>query len=261
MSRLSSLLWSVALLSVACQAPDGSAERPSTRSAGTETAAAESAAARGPRVQPGTDGGLYAPDQHRLYDGRFIVSGSRIYQVGTLTDESPWDHMGDDATNLRSVGGTIEIDVDERANTGSFRAELDLPEGRYVVWMERFEEFSPCQDGGIAAWLFEHGDSGCGDSNWPKSILFIAGWGWGSATLDGEPLHQDYQIHFMVTQGMRDRETLVVDPGATGANEAGAVNPAAMQLDFYIRSPETNEANHPSREVFDHFFAMEVTWK
>lgn len=42
---------------------------------------------------------------------------------------------------------------------------------------------------------------------------------------------------------------------------AGAVNPAQVQLDFYIRSPEANEANHPNREVFDHFFAMEVTWR
>ena len=35
----------------------------------------------------------------------------------------------------------------------------------------------------------------------------------------------------------------------------------AQQLDFYIRSPEANDANHPRRAVFDHFFAMEVTWK
>ena len=216
---------------------------------------------RGPRTQPGTQGGLYAPAQHPLYDGRFVISGTRVHQVGTLSDRSPWDHMGDDASNVRTVDGVIEIDVDERTNTGTFRADLELPEGRYVVTIDRFEEFSPCQDGGIAAWLFEHGDSGCGDANWPKSILYVAGWGWGDATLNGETLHDDYQIHFMVTQGMRDRESLRVLPERTGPTGAGAVNPAAMQLDFYIRSPETNEANHPAREVFDHFFAMEVTWR
>jgi hypothetical protein len=121
---------------------------------------------------------MFTPEQHPLYDGRFVVTGSRVHQVGTLSDASPWDHMGDDATNLRPVGGTIEVDVNERANTGTFRATLDLPEGRYVVTIDRFEEFSPCQDGGIAAWLFEHGDSGCGDANWPKSVLYVAGWGW-----------------------------------------------------------------------------------
>jgi hypothetical protein len=64
----------------------------------------------------------------------------------------------------------------------------------------------------------------------------------------------------MVTQGMRDRETLgeVLEPKS---GEAGAVNPAAQQLDFCIRSPERNDANHPNRQIFDHFFAMEVTWR
>ena len=226
----------------------------------TQEPISEATPARGPRTQPGTEMGLYSPTQHPLYDGRFIVSAGDVYQ-GTLADPVPWDHMDDGAINVRSVGGSIDLDVDEIANTGTFRAELDLPEGRYVVELERFEEFSPCQDGGIAAWLFEHGDSGCGDSNWPKSVLYVAGWGWGNATLNGEPLHSDYQVHFMVTQGMRDRETLQVTPGVTGPDGAGAVNPAAMQLDFYIRSPELNDANHPSRKVFDHFFAMAVTWR
>ena len=210
--------------------------------------------------QPGAAMRIYAPEQHDLYDGRFVLSGSRIFQTGTLDDESPWDHMGDDASNLREVGGTIEIAVNEIENTGTFRAELELPEGTYVVTLEEIVEFDPCQDGGIAAFLYEHGDAGCGDSNWPKSLLYIAGWGTGSATLNGETLYEDYQIHFMVTQGMRDRETLAVLP-KTGDSPAGAVNPAAQQLDFYIRSPERNEANHPGRQVFDHFFAMEVTWK
>ena len=204
---------------------------------------------------------LYTPEQHELYDGRFIIRGARIYQAGTLHDASPWDHMDNQAVRLRAVEGSIDIDVDEIGNTGSFRAELPLPEGSYAVVLERIHEFSSCQDGGIAAFLYEHGNSGCGDMNWPKSLLYdVAGWGYGSATLNGEPLHEDFEIHFMVTQGMRDRETLKVmlEPGS---GEAGAINPAAQQLDFYIRSPTRNPNNHPDREVFDHFFAMEVTWR
>ena len=214
---------------------------------------------RGPHTQPDTQMGIYTPRQHELYDGRFRVTGSRLFEVGTLGDTAPWDHMGDDATNLRRVDGSATIDVDEIANSGTFRAALQLPEGEYVIELKRFHEFSPCQDGGIAAYLFEHGNSGCGDANWPKSILWVAGWGYGSATLNGKPLYEDYEIHFMVTQGMRDRETLKVrlqpDTG-----QAGAVNPATQQLDFYIRSPEHDDRNHPDRQVFDHFFAMEVTW-
>jgi hypothetical protein len=216
--------------------------------------------ARGPQSQPETSMGLYTPRQHELYDGRFVIRGTRIYQSGTLNDKSPWDHMGDDARNLRAVDGEILLDVNEIENTGTFKAELQLPEGRYVVELDRVNEFNPCQDGGIAAYLFEHGNSGCGDMNWPKSLLFVAGWGYGHATLNGRPLYDDYEIHFMVTQGMRDRESrkVMLEPSS---GEAGAVNPATQQLDFYIRSPERNDANHPQRAVFDHFFAMEVTWR
>ena len=77
--------------------------------------------ATAPEGQSGTTLGVYALGQHPLYDGRFVVTGSRVYQAGTLSDSSPWDHMGDDGTNLRPVEGTIDIDVDERSNTGTFR--------------------------------------------------------------------------------------------------------------------------------------------
>ena len=212
------------------------------------------------RTQPGTQMELYTPSQHELYDGKFNIIGRSLYQAGTLNDASPWDHMGNDASNVRRVAGEVVIDVNEIENSGTFYAQLLLPEGIYRIELDRFNEFSPCHDGGIAAYLFEHGNAGCGDSNWPKSLLYVAGWGYGNATLDGDTLYEDYEIHFMVTQGMRDRESLAVQL-TPSAGEAGSINPARQQVDFYIRSPERNAANHPNREVFDHFFAMEVTWK
>lgn len=216
----------------------------------------------GPRSQPGTEIDIYAPEQHDLYDGHFILAAGRIYQVGRLNDPPGWNHMDNEARTVHAVEGDVEIDVDEIHNTGRFRARLRVPEGELVIEMDRFHEFNPCQDGGVAAYIFEHGDSGCGDTNWPKSLLFLAGWGYGQATLNGSELHRDYQIHFMVTQGMRDRKTLKVSyPLLNKKSPAGAVNPAAQQLDFYIRSPEIDERNNPPRKVFHHFFAMELTWK
>jgi len=214
-----------------------------------------------PRQQPGAAMTIYAPEQHDLYDGHFVISGSRVHMVGGLNDPAGWDHLDNAAATVHAVEGTVELDVNEIDNTGTFEARLGLPEGEFVLTLDRFTEFSPCQNGGIAAYLHEHGaDSGCGDMNWPKTLVYVAGWGHGHATLNGKPLYQDYEIHFMVTQGIRDRQTLRVnDPPAD--NGAGAVNPAAQQLDFYIRSPETNPQNTPGREVFTHFFAMEVTWR
>jgi hypothetical protein len=67
-------------------------------------------------------------------------------------------------------------------------------------------------------------------------------------------------MHFMVTQGIRDRKTLRVNyPMANKKQAAGEMNPATQQIDFYIRSPQQNPKNRPNREVFMHFFGMEVT--
>ena len=225
-------------------------------------AAGNAHAQAGPRLQPGTKMGIYTPEQHDLYDGHFVLSASRVHQVGHLNDPPGWDHMDNEAKTVHSVEGSVEIDVDEINNRGTFVARLRIPEGDLVIEMDRFHEFSPCQDGGVAAFIFEHGDSGCGDTNWPKSVLFVAGWGYGHARLNGKALHKDYQIHFMVTQGMRDRRTLKVNyPLLNKKSPAGAVNPATQQLDFFIRSPEVDERNNPPRKVFHHFFAMEITWK
>jgi hypothetical protein len=216
-----------------------------------------------PRQQPGASVAVFAPDQHDLYDGHFVLSGNRVYMVGGLNDAPGWNHMDSAAATLKPAPGTVEIDVDEIKNTGKFEAKLKIAEGDFVLAMDRFNQFSACQDGGIVAYLHEHGtDSGCGDNNWPKTFVFLAGWGFGHATLNGRPLYQDYEIHFMVTQGIRDRTTLKVNyPNPNRKLPAGDVNPAAQQIDFYIRSPQPNPRNTPAREVFTHFFAMETTWK
>ena len=216
-----------------------------------------------PRQQPGAMVTIYAPEQHDLYDGRFVISANRIYMVANLKDAPGWDHLDNDAKSLRPVSGTAEIDVNEIQNTGTFEARLKIPEGDLVLAIDRWNEFNPCQNGGIVAFLHEHGtDSGCGDNNWPKAFGFLAGWGFGHATLNGKPLYQDYEMHFMVTNGIRDRQTLRVNyPMANKKGPAGEVNPATQQIDFYIRSPQMNAKNRPNREVFMHFFGMEITWK
>ena len=175
-----------------------------------------------PRQQPGAMITAFAPEQHDLYDGRFILSATRIYMVGTLNDPPGWDHMDNAAATLRPASGTAEIDVDEIRNTGTFEARLKIPEGDLVLAVDKWNEFNPCQNGGLVASLHEHGtDSGCGDNNWPKTFVYLAGWGFGHATLNGKPLYDNYEMHFMVTQGIRDRKTLKVNYPMAGKKLPG----------------------------------------
>jgi hypothetical protein len=103
-----------------------------------------------PRQQPGASVTIFAPEQHDLYDGRFVISVNRIYMVGGLNDAPGWDHLDNDAKNVQAVGGTAEIDVNEIQNTGTFEARLKIPEGDFVLVTDRWHQFSPCQNGGLS---------------------------------------------------------------------------------------------------------------
>ena len=95
----------------------------------TEEAAPAATQEATPRRQPGAEITLYAPEQHDLYDGHFVLSAGRIFRVGQLDDPPGWDHIDNEASNVHSTEGTVDIDVDEVSNTGSFVARLQVPEG------------------------------------------------------------------------------------------------------------------------------------
>ena len=134
-----------------------------------------------PRQQPGASITLmFAPEQHDLDDGHYILWVNRIYMVGGLNDPVGWDHMDNDAKTVKPVAWHtgLKIHVNDLTNTGSFEARLKIPEGDLVLAIDKFNEFNPCQNGGIVGFLHLYGtDSGCGDNNWPKTFVFLAGWG------------------------------------------------------------------------------------
>jgi len=53
---------------------------------GPESSNVSSELQPGARYQPGTEMGIYTPEQHTNYDGRFIVSASQVYHLGTLDE-------------------------------------------------------------------------------------------------------------------------------------------------------------------------------
>ena len=191
-----------------------------------------------------------------IYDGHYILSANRIYMVGGLNDPG-WDHMDNDAKTVKPVAGTAEIDVNDLTNTGKFEARLKIPEGDLVLAIDKFNEFNPCQNGGIVGFLHEHGYRlRLRRQQLAEDVRVPRGMGVRPRDAERQPLYDNYEMHFMITQGIRDRKTLRVNyPMANKKQPAGEVNPATQQIDFYIRSPQQNPKNKPNREVFMHFFA------
>jgi hypothetical protein len=225
---------------------------------------------RSPRTQPDTRLGIYSPEQHgKSYDGHFTVTGAGIYQIGSVNDVAPWNHVGTDSANVFALSDDSEVrlevqdgSVEDKKLDAKFAATIVLPgqQGTYRIELTRLHEFTSCRKGGISIYQFENGNSGCGDPAWPKSFVFVGVSGYGNVTRNGSLLWQDYEIHVSVTQGIYSREQHVANPEPVDG-EVGAVNPATQQIDFWVASPDKNTVNTPPRAVFDHFFATKVTWE
>jgi len=212
-----------------------------------------------PKSEEGTR--IFKATEHPTYSGYFRLAGRKGMLVGSMEDTVPWDHMDYAGQRLRPTLGTIEIEVDERTNTGQVQAEFVEGVDQYRIAFTRFAGVAPYQDGGVATRVYEHGDSGNGDPLYPKTWLFLAGWGKADVFKNGHVLFQDYAAHFMVMERSRDPETHEVHYPMKRTLPGGETDPAGMEIDLWVRSAETNNQNFPPFETFIHLFWEEVTWK
>ena len=212
-----------------------------------------------PKGQEGT--WIFQATEHPYYSGEFHISGSRATMVGSMQDMSPWDHLDYAGKHLIPVQSTIEIKVNEVTNTGQVIAEFSEGADRYRIVFDRFTAKAPFQNGGIATRLYEHGDPGNGDPLYPKTWLYLAGWGTATMWKNDQILYKDYDAHFMVMERSRDPKTHEVHYPAKRTRPAGETDPAAMEIDLWVRSKEQNTKNFPPFETFVHIYWDEVTWR
>jgi hypothetical protein len=167
------------------------------------------AAVAGQFGTPKENGGtrIFKPAEHPYYSGQFHLTGQRTTLIGSVNDQTPWDHLDYAGKHLISVQGSIDIEVNEFTNSGQVIAEFVEGSDRYRIVFDRFAAKAPFQDGGIATRIYEHGDSGNGDPLYPKTWLYLAGWGTATMWNNDQVLYKDYDAHFMVMERSRDPKT------------------------------------------------------
>ena len=204
---------------------------------------------------------IFKATEHPYYSGQFRIRGQKATLVGSMQDQSPWDHLDYAGKHLKPVQGTIDIDVNEITNAGQIIAEFTEGSDRYRIVFDRFAASRPYQDGGIATRVYEHGDSGNGDPLYPKTWLYLSGWGKADVYKNGQLFYKDYDAHFMVMERSRDSNTHAVRYPVKRTLPGGETDPAGMEIDLWVRSKETNNKNFPSFETFVHLYWEEVTWR
>jgi hypothetical protein len=204
---------------------------------------------------------IFKATEHPYYSGEFHITGGRATLVGSVRDSVPWDHLDYAGKHLTAVKGTITIDVQEVANQGSVIAEFVEGSDQYRIIFDRFAGTAPYQDGGIATRVYEHGDSNHGDPLYPKTWLYLSGWGKADVFKNSQLLYKDYSAHFMVMERSRDPKTREVHYPVKRTLPGGETDPAGMEIDLWVRSKEQNTKNFPPFETFIHLYWDEVTWR
>lgn len=212
-----------------------------------------------PKGEEGTR--IFKAEEHPHYSGQFHLSGQQAMLIGSMKDEVPWDHLDYAGKRLTPVEGTIDIEVNEVTNSGRVVAEFVEGVDRYRIVFGRFAAKAPFQDGGIATRIYEHGDSNNGDPLYPKTWLYLGGWGTATMFKNDAVLYRDYDAHFMVMERSRDPKTHEVRYPTKRVLPGGETDPAGMEIDLWVRSKEQNTKNFPPFETFVHLCWEEVTWK
>ena len=212
-----------------------------------------------PKEHEGTR--IFQPVEHPYYSGEFRLSGQNTILVGSVNDSTPWDHLDYTGKRLIPVQGSIGIEVNELTNSGQVIAGFVEGADRYRIVFDRFSAKAPFQNGGIATRIYEHGDSGNGDSLYPKTWLYLAGWGTATMWKNDQVLYKDYDAHFMVMERSRDPKTHAVHYPVKRALPGGETDPAGMEIDLWVRSKGQNTNNFPPFETFVHLYWSEVTWR
>lgn len=163
--------------------------------------------------------------------------------------------------HLTPVKGAIEIDVNELVNTGWVVVEFAEGADRYRIMFDRFVAKQPFQGGGLATRAYEHGDSANSDPLYPKTWLYVAGLGTATMWKNDQVLYKDYDAHFMVMERSRNPKTREVHDPIKRTFPGGETDPAAMEIDLWVRSKEQNTSNFPPFETFVHLCWDEVTWR
>jgi hypothetical protein len=204
---------------------------------------------------------IFKATEHPFYSGEFRLKGNRAFIIGSMGDTTPWDHLDYAGKRLTSVPGTIDIEVNEHTNTGRVVAEFAEGADQYRVEFNRFSAKAPFQSGGVATRVYEHGDSNHGDPLYPKTWLYLGGWGTATMYKNDQVLYKDYDAHFMVMERSRDPKTHEVRYPVKRTLPGGETDPAGMEIDLWVRSKEQNSNNFPPFETFVHLCWEEVTWR
>lgn len=184
------------------------------------------------------------------------------------------DNFNYDGTKVVPFKGKAVVNVNARRNTGNMEVTFNgtiNPEkgqtysGDIKIVYKKFAEGPVFWEGGIADFVWLHGDTKQGPPVMPKVRTYLASWGPADVFVNGELVYEGLDGHMMYTERSRDADTYAIyskdrsgffspmDP----ANYSIA-NPDEREIHFVAHSNDEDSGNFPPNKVWIHLNFTDV---
>jgi len=179
------------------------------------------------------------------------------------------DNFSYDGSRVVAIGGEAEVLVDVDLDTGTASATFTgtiNPEkdktysGEIKLVYNQFMGMMPFQEGGVADFVYVHGDTGQGPPVMPKLRTFLGSWGLVDVYVNGELVYQGLDGHVMLTARSRDLTTYAIYANADRTafyspmdpSKGYIVAPDEWELHFTAHSDVEDANNFPPHTVWIH---------
>ena len=178
------------------------------------------------------------------------------------------DNFAYDGTRVVPIGGKAVVDINAETDQGYMEVVFNgtiSPErdksysGEIKIVYESFDEGSDFWEGGIADFVYLHGDTGQEAPVMPQVKSDLASWGPADIYVDGELIYDDLVGHMMYTERSRSLSNYAItnsdgsgyyspkDPG-----NASLADPDAREIHFVAHTTEQDKGNFPPHTVWVH---------
>lgn len=184
------------------------------------------------------------------------------------------DNFSYDGSRVVPLKGSAEVVLDAKRNTGDMSVTIQgtiKPEkgkvytGEIKLVYSIAEEGPAFWEGGVADFVYLHGDTGQGPPVMPKVRTFLGAWGLADVYVNGELVYEGLDGHMMYTERSRDPETRAIyNRDRTGfyspkdpANYSIA-GPLDKEIHFVAHDTVADPQNFPPHSVWIHLNFEEV---
>lgn len=195
----------------------------------------------------------------------WAIKGENAHLIGGYGHNFSYDGKG-----VKAVDGEAYVLLDAERNSGTMIAKINgtiTPEkgksytGEIMIVYDVKPHQGPAfQSGGVAEYLYLHGDTKQGPPVMPKARTFLGSWADGDVYINGKLIYKGLHGHMMYTEGIRDTKTQAVYADSSKTtfyspktpSRGYIVDPDRRELHFVVHSMKKDPGNFPPHDVWIH---------